>query len=126
MCLSSEFFFYTSCKATCWHPWDKPCLVSSSLLSTLQITLLLKKSNIVQPEPTSAGDFVFLTSFSLLSLLKYSLLSPFTDIQGKKWTLVSSAPSCFSTSFCRAYGTVLLLRNAEMILSLRQHCSYTW
>lgn len=111
-------FFNTRCKATCWHLWDKPFWVSSSPLSTLQITLLLQKSSIVQSELISAGNFLFLTSFSLLSPLKQNLLSPFTDTQGKKCTRVSSASSCYSTSFCKAHGAGLLLRNAEMIFSL--------
>lgn len=118
MCLSSEYFFNSSCKATCRHSRVQPCLVSCSPLSTLQITILLQKSNIVQFEPKMVGDFIFLTSFSLLFPLKHSLPSPFTDIQRRKQALFSSVLSYLATRFCKVYGTGLLPRNVDMILSL--------
>lgn len=123
VCLSSEYFFNSICKATCRHSWDQPCLVSSSPLSTLQITILLQKSSIVQPEPKMVGDFMFLTNF--LFSLKYSLCSPFTDMQGRKQALVSRVLSYLTTRFCKVYGTGLLLRNVDTILSLADDIAAT-
>lgn len=69
------------------------------------------------------GDFMFLTSF--LSSLKYSLRSPFTDMQGRKQALVSSVLSYLTPRFCKVYGTGLLLRNVDTILSLADDIAAT-
>lgn len=63
-------------------------------------------------------DFVFLTSFSLLSPLKHSSLSPFTDILRRKQALFSSLLSYITTRFCKVYSMGLFLRNVDKILSL--------
>lgn len=72
-------------------------------------------------------DFVFLTSFSLLSPLKHSSLSPFlrNDILRRKQALFSSLLSYITTRFCKVYSMGLFLRNVDKILSLADDISAT-